>query len=160
MIQITGSKIQPFAANSKFKCKFTDLEKDQPPKFEYVYYKDNTTIQCAAPKGFVNGVSTRVQVTFNGEDYSDNNFTFFFYRLHGVYPNSGPTDGNGGPILILGDGFRSEMNIVCNFNGSNYSPIEITNKFIKCPMPAANKTGEVFPQRVDFIFQIDNAQKK
>lgn len=59
-------------------------------------------------------------MTFNGEDYSDNNFTFFFYKLNGVFPNSGPTDGSGGPILILGDGFRNEMEITCNFNQSNY----------------------------------------
>jgi hypothetical protein len=91
-------------------------------------------------------------VTFNGEDYSDNNFTFFFYRLNGVFPNSGPTDGSGGPILILGDGFRPEMDILCNFNSSLYAPLEVTNKFIKCPMPPANKSGESFPLRVDFIF--------
>lgn len=36
----------------------------------------------------------------------------------------------------------------------------MTNKFIKCPMPPANRSGETFPQRVDFIFQIDNAQKR
>ena len=79
-----------------------------------------------------------MQVTFNGEDYSDNNFTFNFYKISGVFPNSGPTDGNGGPILILGDGFRSEMNIVCNFNGSSYAPIDINIKYIKCPIPPAN----------------------
>ena len=90
------------------------MEGNLPPKYEYVYYKDNTTIQCNAPKGYGNGVAARVQVTFNGEDYSDSNFTFYFYKINGVFPNSGPNDGSGGPILILGDGFRgdpSQMNI-------------------------------------------------
>lgn len=44
MIYLTGTKFQQFSGNSKFKCRFTDTEKDQPPKYEYVYWKDNTTI--------------------------------------------------------------------------------------------------------------------
>ncbi len=104
-----------------------------------------------------------MQVTFYGDDYSDNNFTFYFYKINGVFPNSGPNDGNGGPILVLGDGFRSDpsqMTIVCKFNGTDYAPTKIQTTVVSCPVPAANKSGITFPTRVDFVLQIDSAQKR
>lgn len=119
-----------------------------------MYYKDNTTIQCNVPKGFGQGVQAKLQVTFNGDDYSDNNFIFFIYRINGVFPNSGPSDGSGGPILILGDGFRNdpmEMNISCKLNGTEYAPLKIEEKVISCPVAPANRVGETFPTRVDFV---------
>jgi len=91
-VYIKGSSFQKFPGNSKYKCRFTDIEGNLPPKYEYVYYKDNTTVQCNAPKGYGDGIAARVQVTFNGDDYSDNNFTFYFYKINGVFPNSGPND--------------------------------------------------------------------
>ena len=90
-------------------------------------------------------------MTFNGEDYSDTNFTFYYYKINGVFPNSGPSDGNGGPILVLGEGFRQDvMAFTCKFNGSDYPPIKVLNTVVSCPVPAANK-AETLPTRVDFM---------
>jgi len=44
----------------------------------------------------------RLQVTFNGGDYDDNNFNFTFFSVIRVYPKSGPSDGSGGDIIVEG----------------------------------------------------------
>ena len=55
---------------------------------------------CASPGGWGHGDAVLVQVTFNGEDYSENKFIFNFYSIRKMFPRSGPSDGTGGPILI------------------------------------------------------------
>jgi len=93
-------------------------------------------------------------VTFNGEDYSDNNFTFYYYNVVKTFPRSGPSDGSGGPIRVEGSGFRNETTIYCSIDKVFYEPIEIHNELILCPMPKA-KQGPNFFGNVDFAVIID-----
>jgi IPT/TIG domain len=94
-------------------------------------------------------------VTFNGQDYSDNNFTFFYYNVGNAFPRSGPSDGTGGPIKIDGSGFRNEPDSVyCSLDKVFYEPLSVVNGQILCPMPRA-KQGPQFFGNVDFAVIID-----
>lgn len=42
------------------------------------------------------------QITFNGEDYDQNGFTFTFYNIEKAFPRSAPSSGMGGDIVISG----------------------------------------------------------
>lgn len=79
----------------------------------------------------------RLQVTFNGGDYDNNNFTFTFFAVSRAFPRSGPSDGAGGDIIIEGQGFRNDTNPLCKLNNTLYTPVSVTWKQIRCPMPKA-----------------------
>jgi len=49
-------------------------------------------MKCASPAGWHGGDQVRVDLTFNGVDYTDNNFIFSFYKILGSFPKSGPID--------------------------------------------------------------------
>jgi hypothetical protein len=100
-----------------------------------------------------------VQVTFNGEDYSDNNFTFNFFSIQQAVPRSGPSDGTGGAILIQGSGFSNETEVLCSLDHSFYEPLEISPNVIKCPMVKA-KQGADFFGNVDFAVHIGGLSHK
>jgi hypothetical protein len=125
-----------------------------PPKYIPAYYENQTTIMCSSPGGWGHGDAVRVQVTFNGEDYSDNNFTFYFYNIVRAFPRSGPADGSGGPILIEGSGFRNDTNIYCSLDHVLYEPLEIESNVIKCPMVPAKDGVNTFAN-VDLSVVID-----
>lgn len=109
---------------------------------------------CSSPGGWGRGDAVRVQVTFNGEDYSDNNFTFNYYNILRAFPRSGPADGNGGPIRIEGSGFQNNTEIYCSVDKVLYEPLEIESDVIKCPMIKAKQGPEYFGS-VDFAIIID-----
>jgi len=95
-----------------------------------------------------------VQVSFNGEDYSENNFTFSFYNIIKAFPRSGPSDGSGGAIQIIGSGFKNETEILCSLDKTLYEPLEVHPKMIKCPMVKAKKGNDFFGN-VDLAIVID-----
>lgn len=76
-------------------------------------------------------------MTFNGGDYDDNNFTFTFFSVTRAFPRSGPSDGAGGDIIIEGFGFRNDTGPLCKINNTEYPPVSVTWKQIRCPMPRA-----------------------
>lgn len=109
---------------------------------------------CSSPGGWGRGDTVKVQVTFNGEDYSENNFTFYYYNIVRAYPRSGPSDGSGGPIKIEGSGFRNDTEIYCSLDKVLYEPLEVKPDLIKCPM-MKNKNGNSYFGNVDFAVIID-----
>jgi hypothetical protein len=109
---------------------------------------------CSSPGGWGKGGSVSVQVTFNGADYSENNFTFDYYNIIRAVPRSGPSDGNSGPILIEGSGFRNKTDVFCSLDKTLYEPLEITPTLIKCPMVKA-KSGPSYFGNVEFAIVID-----
>lgn len=76
-------------------------------------------------------------MTFNGGDYDHNGFTFTFFNIARAFPRSGPSNGQGGPILIKGEGFRADSGPLCRLNNTVYDPISVSWGEIKCPMPRA-----------------------
>lgn len=79
----------------------------------------------------------KLQVTFNGGDYDNNNFVFTFFSITRAFPRSGPSDGNGGDIIIEGFGFRNDTTPLCKLNNTVYEPVSVSWKQIRCPMPKA-----------------------
>jgi hypothetical protein len=110
---------------------------------------------CSSPGGWGYGDPVRVQVTFNGEDYSDTNFTFFYYKIDRAFPRSGPADGNGGPIRLEGSGFRSDSVVTCSLNLTVSAPLEVSDKVIKCPVAAAADSDQKILSYVPFEVNID-----
>ena len=83
----------------------------------------------------------RVQVTFNGYDYDDNNFTFTVFSVNKIYPRSGPYDTPyEEDIIIEGAGFREDMVPKCQLNGTVYNASNYTWNTIRCPILKANAT--------------------
>lgn len=109
---------------------------------------------CSSPGGWGRGDTVRVQVTFNGEDYSENNFTFYYYNIVRAFPRSGPADGTGGPIRIEGSGFRNDTEIYCSFDKTLYEPLEVKSELIKCPLVKSKSNSSSFGT-VDFAVVID-----
>lgn len=90
-----------------------------------------------------------MQLTWNGIDYTNNNFTFTVYQITSVKPRSGPADGTGGDIIIKGFGFRPEKEAQCRLNGKVYKRTAQTWNEIRCSViPAAE--GAAFFGNVDF----------
>lgn len=72
------------------------------PKIMPVEWLNSTTLRVMTPGGWSQGDKMDFQITFNGEDYDKNQNTFTFYNIAQVKPRSGPSDGNGGDIIITG----------------------------------------------------------
>jgi hypothetical protein len=49
-------------------------------------------MRCASPGGWVGGDKVKVDLTFNGVDYTESSFDFSFYNVYGSFPKSGPAD--------------------------------------------------------------------
>ena len=122
---------------SQFNCRFTPINLKVPPKYMPATFINSTTIMCPSPGGWGKGDAMRLQVTINGGDYDNNNFTFTFFSITRTFPRSGPSDGSGGDIIVEGYGFRNDTNPLCSLNNTVYSPTSVTWNQIRCPMPRA-----------------------
>ena len=91
-------------------------------------------MKCASPSGWVGGDQVKVDLTFNGVDYTDASFVFSFYNIFGSFPKSGPTDAYDQFIQVKGQGFRQESSILCVLNKVEYAPLQVHSGVIKCPM--------------------------
>lgn len=127
-----------------FNCKFTPIGIQIPPKKVPGIFINSTTIMCASPGGWGQGIAVKLQVTFNGGDYDGNNFLFTFFSITRAFPRSGPSDGFGGDILVDGLGFRNDTNPLCKINNTIYEPTSVSWKQIRCPMPRAQGGDQYF----------------
>ena len=94
-----------------------------PTKFIPAFFIDSETMKCASPSGWVGGDQVKVDLTFNGADFTDANFIFSFYNIFGSFPKSGPADATHQFIQIRGKGFRPESTILCVLNGTEIAPV-------------------------------------
>lgn len=126
------------------KCRFQQIapensngtwdDDNAPTKYIPAYYIDQETMKCASPAGWVGGDQVKVDLTFNGYDYTDNSFIFSFYNIYGSFPKSGPSDATDKYIQIRGKGFRKESKILCVLNDTEVAPLSVKFETIKCPM--------------------------
>jgi hypothetical protein len=91
-----------------------------------------------------------LSVTQNGVDYDKHNFIYQYYSISHVFPRSGPADGRGGTINVIGAGFKKGMG-KCRLNNTEYDPISSEPTIIKCPLPPAEGGNDTFAN-VDFAF--------
>jgi len=133
-IWMKGSKFSNITSGMKsVRCRFRQIinntnspdadEENVPTKFIPAYFIDKETMKCATPSGWVGGDQVKVDLTFNGVDYTDNSFEFSFYNIFGSFPKSGPADATNQYIQIRGKGFRSTSTILCSLNNVEVAPL-------------------------------------
>ena len=107
-------------------------------------YESDTSITCASPGGWGSGNAVTVEVTFNGEDYTKANNTFYFYNIFDAFPRSGPSDGSAGSLAFLGSGFRNSSDIKCMIDKIAYKPFEVKWDRIMCRIPKSTYGDDFF----------------
>jgi hypothetical protein len=171
-IWIKGSKFSNITHGLKtVKCRFRQImptnatsaddlfdEENVPTKFIPAYYINAETMKCASPTGWVGGDQVKVDLTFNGVDYTDQVYTFSFYSIYDSFPKSGPATGINQYIQIRGKGFRTESTIICVLNGTEISPIKVKQDVIKCPMVLASWPSDKY-ESVNFHILIDGSKR-
>jgi len=137
----------------EFLCVFTSDQRNQAPKRTAAGYYNSTTISCPTPGGWGAGTIATVQVTYNGQELSNNNNQFRFFQVDNIEPASGPAEG-GSTVTVLGSGFETNVNggkAACKID-DQVTPATFTNwTHIVCPVPPAKK-GPAFDGHVDFYY--------
>jgi hypothetical protein len=148
------------------RCRFRQIVADNdtrydadnvPTKFIPAFFIDSETMKCASPSGWVGGDQVKVDLTFNGADFTDNTFIFSFYNIYGSFPKSGPADATHQYIQIRGKGFRPESTILCVLNGTEIAPVQIKSEVIKCPMHLSNWPADRY-DTINFHVLIDGGK--
>jgi hypothetical protein len=101
-------------------------------------------VVCATPGGWDVGNEAEVEVTFNGIDYTNFNNTFNFFKVDGVYPQSGPIGGSDQDLVVYGSGFHDNPNITLFINNKPLKPKSADWSEVRFPMPASQGYGNVF----------------
>ena len=153
-IRLQGDHFSDLSNPTEFLCKFTPLNSDVPPKYISARYFNQTTILCASPGGFGNVDVVKVDVSFNGIDYTNSKNEFRYYNIITAHPRSGPADGVGENIKIRGQGFKDDGNIKCRLDNQEYQPSHISWDEIYCPVLPA-KQGKDFFGNVPFEVTIN-----
>jgi IPT/TIG domain len=135
MVYIYGTNFTNISNPNEFNCRFAPINLPIPPKKMPGIFINSTTIMCASPGGWGQGDAVKLQVTFNGGDYDDNNNIFTFFSVTRAFPRSGPSDGSAGELIVEGFGFRNDTEPLCKFNNSVFPPSSVTWKQIRCPIP-------------------------
>jgi hypothetical protein len=153
-IRLFGNQFSNKSDSAEFLCKFTSKEMNIPPKTIPAVYENSTSIFCLSPGGWGSGTEASVEVTFNGQDYTSDDHSFWFYNIGQALPRSGPADGSGGYIEISGSGFRNTADVLCKIDDSEYTPADIKWDLIRCKMPPA-KAGPKFFGNVNFALSMN-----
>jgi hypothetical protein len=97
-------------------------------------YISSTEMRCITP-AHVAGV-TYVNMTVNGQQYTNDDNAFSFYELREIYPPRGPLEGNT-IVDVLGHGFVADANMTCLFNGTTAVAASFVNhQKLQCVAPA------------------------
>lgn len=151
-IKIFGESFTSLLNPEEFLCRFNPLNKNLEPKKVPAGYKDfgnnQTAIICNTPGGWASGSVADIQITFDGQNFIDTGFDFYFYKIEYLNPSSGPTTGNG-PIQVMGSGFQNSTKVKCMLNDIEMKPIDVYPDRILCPM-TKSPFGLNFTGAVDF----------
>ncbi len=142
-VRLIGPQFSNLSSGTEFMCRFQPVDYKSPPKFIPAVYENSTSIICRSPGGWGSGSKVYVDVTFNGEDYTDAKMEFYFYSVVSANPRSGPSDGTAGTLYVSGSGFKDSENVYCAFDGTKYKPLEVSWTQIKCRIPKP-KYGDDF----------------
>ncbi len=143
-IRLFGTRFSNMSSATDFKCRFTSLDYSMPPKYIPAIYENSTTIVCRSPGGWSSGSRVNIEITFNGEDYTNSGSIFYFYSILSATPRSGPSDGTAGLLTVEGSGFKDSGLIACFFDKTKYRAIEVTWNYIKCKIPRARYGDDFF----------------
>ena len=172
-IWLKGTKFSNIGASSgnsmkSMRCRFKqiidntspDFDEDNiPTKYVPAFFINNETMKCASPSGWDGGDQVKVDLTFNGVDYTEASFTLSFYTIFGSFPKSGPADATSSNIQIKGKGFRKDSAILCSINNMEVPPVSVKFNVIKCPMVLATWPADKY-ESVPFSIVIDGSKKE
>ena len=88
---------------------------------------------------------TRVEVTLNNQQYTDDNVPYYYYRPPQVFdidPREGPTKG-GTKVIVFGTKFKDSKNITCRFGNQPVHGTWLDSSRIQCVSPPTDKPGYV-----------------
>jgi len=108
-IYILGKNFPRITNTNEFNARFTPQQAHMAAKIMPVEWLNDTTLKVMSPGGWAEGDRMSLQLTFNGQDYDNNNFTFTMYKINQIFPTSGPSNGLGGEIVVKGQGFREDL---------------------------------------------------
>ena len=98
-VNLYGKNFTNMLNAEEFLCQFKPNTADLQPKNVPAQYKEypdgRTSIICNTPGGWKSGTVASILITFDGQNYRDTNFVFYFYKIENVIPMSGPNTGNG-----------------------------------------------------------------
>lgn len=150
-IKVFGESFTSLLNPEEFLCQFVPQEgsKMQPKKVP-AGFKDfgnnKTAVICNTPGGWTSGTVADIKITFDGQNFIDTGFDFYFYKINYLEPSAGPTTGNG-PIQVIGSGFQNSTNVRCKLGGLEMDPVDVYPDKILCPMTECihgrNYTGAV-----------------
>lgn len=151
-IKLFGQSLTSLLNPDEFLCKFSPHNPNIPPKRVPAGFKEfpnnRTAVICNTPGGWSSGTVADIEITFDGQNFINTGFDFYFYKIDYLLPASGPTQGNG-PIQVIGSGFQNSTKVKCKLNNIEYKPIDIYHDKILCPMPKCT-FGLNFTGSVDF----------
>ncbi len=163
VIKLYGKNFTSLLDPEEFLCQFkpndiTMESKNVPAGFKE-YENGETAIICDTPGGWASGSIASILITFDGQNFIDTRFKFYFYKMTNYYPKSGPNVGSK-PIRVIGSGFKNSTRVKCILDRvEGIKPISITEKEILCPNPQAMK-GRNFTGKVDFGITLNGIDKK
>jgi len=151
-IKVFGESFTNLLNPEEFLCMFEPNDKAMRPRKVPAGFKDfgnnKTAIICNTPGGWTSGTMADIKITFDGQNYIDTGFDFYFYKIEYINPSSGPTQGNG-PIQVMGSGFQNSTKVRCMLNKVEMDPIDVFPDKILCPMTECD-FGRNFTGAVDF----------
>lgn len=114
---IGGTRIAVHGANftgevipEEFKCKFTPINSNEKVRYIPAEFNSEQLIYCSLPPGWTTGSEVKIDVTFNGIDYTNSNVIFNIYQIDKVFPRSAPSSGSPLGLSIVGSGLIKNPN--------------------------------------------------
>lgn len=162
-IKIYGKNFTKLVTKEEFLCQFKPekgslLEpKNVPALYTENILTNETAIICNSPGGWTVGTRASILITFDGQNFMDTNFDFYFYKIDDIYPLGGPTTGEGS-INIVGGGFKNSTKVKCFVDHAEYKPIKVKEHLVQCPMPATY--GNNFTGYVDLAISLNGIDVK
>ncbi len=105
-INIYGRNLTNMVNPEEFLCKFTSEDNQIPSKivpagFKNLKDSNESTIICNSPGGWKSGTKAKISIAYDGQTFMDTGFDFYFYKVEKVFPQSGPSIGNGNLLFIF-----------------------------------------------------------
>ena len=144
MIAVSGANFTGDAYPEEFLCKFTPSTQGFLPRYVPAIYKNSTVIYCALPGGWNSGTTVQLDVTFNGNDFTNSNAVFNIFQIDLIQPRSGPSDGSNLGIIVYGSGFISNNKSMCTVDNIEVLATSVSWNQIACPIPPSAAGGTYF----------------
>ena len=94
MISLIGANFTGEANPDEFLCRFTTVSIKPIRRYVPGVYKNDNLVYCTMPGGWGVGTEVKIDITFNGLDYTSSDLIFNVFQIDDTLPRSGPTSGS------------------------------------------------------------------